>query len=143
MNNTSSRKLYLYQISVVFSVIFALAGFTYNVWRMEVTEENSTIRTACFEILVNLSSLEQLVYTAHYDHDLKEGSPRKGWVMVGLISDLSALTDSAVQNKSAALKKAWSANWETMASSSESVDTIVTAIDAARAEIKHLLNSLE
>lgn len=143
MNIRSSSKLYLYQLSVVFSVIFALAGFSYNVWRMEVSEQNNTIRTACFEILVKLSSLEQLIYTAHYDNDLIAGSPRKGWVMVGLISDLSTLTDASVQKKSTALKAAWSANWETMVSNSDSVETLVTAIDAVRLEIKQLLNSLE
>jgi hypothetical protein len=137
------RKLYLYQLSVVFSVLFALIGFSYNVWRMEVSEENNTIRTACFEILINLSSLEQLIYTAYYDGDTKEGSPRKGWVKVGLIVDLSALADEAVERESLALREVWSANWSTMATSENSVDNIVNAIDSVRAGIKRLLNSLE
>lgn len=137
------RKLHLYQLTVVFSVLFALIGFSYNVWRMEVTEENNNIRTACFEILLNLASLEQLIYTAHYDDDFKEGSPRKGWVLVGLISDLSALTDKAVMAESAKLKASWSENWNKIGRDQQAVDDIIAMIDSEREQIKRLLSSLE
>lgn len=143
MDIQTLKRLQLYQVTVIFSVLFALIGFSYNVWRMEVSEENNNIRTACFEMLINLSSLEQLIYAAHYDGDIKEGNPRKGWVTVGLIADLSALTDGAVKRESATLKDVWSANWETMPTSKGSVDKMVGAIDSVRAEIKHLLSSLE
>ena len=137
------NKLHLYQATVIFSVLFALVGFSYNVWRMEVSEQNNNIRTACFEILLELSSLEQLVYTAHYDGDVKEGSPRKGWVKVGLVADLSALTTRSVENEAAALKNVWGAHWNFMAKDKDSVDQIVGAIDAVRVEIKQVLSSLE
>lgn len=143
MNDKINKKLYLYQITVLFSVLFTLIGFSYNVWRMEVSEENNNIRTACFEILINLSSLEQLNYAAHYDGDLKEGNPRKGWVTVGLIEDLSELTDDAVRKESIALKKMWSNHWGLITTSKDSVDKTVVAIDIVRAEIKTLLRSLE
>ena len=77
MKTPTLSKLHLYQLTVIFSVLFALLGFTYNVWRMEVTEENSNIRTASFEVLLTLSSLEQLVYSAHYDGDEQEGNPHE------------------------------------------------------------------
>jgi len=77
MNTQIIKRLPLYQVTVIFSVLFALIGFSYNVWRMEVSEENSNIRTACFEMLINLSSLEQLIYAAHYDADKDEGNPDK------------------------------------------------------------------
>ena len=137
------NKLHLYQTTVIFSVLFALLGFSYNVWRMEVTEKNSNIRTACFEMLLELSSLEQLVYIAHYDGDAKEGSPRKGWVKVGLISDLSVLTTVAVEGQANTLKKVWAAEWETMINNKKSVEKIVGAIDSVRSEIKRVLVSLE
>ena len=124
-------------------MLFALLGFSYNVWRMEVSEENNNIRTACFEMLINLSSLEQLIYAAHYDNDLKEGNPRKGWVTVGLIVDLSVLTNDAVKQESVRLKEIWSTNWETVPTSKPSVDKMVEAIDSVRTEIKQLLSSLE
>lgn len=143
MDTQIQKKLHLYQITVVFSVLFALIGFSYNVWRMEISEENNNIRTACFEILLELSSLEQLIYTAHYDGDLKEGSPRKGWVKVGLIADLSTLTTDSVHKQADRLKKVWSVHWSTMNNNKDSIDQIVSAIDSVRSEIKLVLSSLE
>jgi len=143
MDAKIQKQFFTYQIAVIFSVLFALMGFSYNVWRMEVTEENSNIRTACFEILLELSSLEQLIYIAHYDGDIKEGSPRKGWVKVGLITDLSVLTDDSVVKQATNLKNVWSEKWETMPDNRDSVDQLVEAIDSVRAEIKQVLSALE
>jgi|TARA_B110000093_G_C12784547_1_gene331974 hypothetical protein len=143
MKTPTLSKLHLYQVTVIFSVLFALLGFTYNVWRMEVTEENSNIRTASFEVLLTLSSLEQLVYSAHYDGDEQEGNPRKGWVKVGLIEDLSMLTTDSVQAQAAALKTVWTDNWATMMDDRHSADQIVSAIDSTRTELKRVLTSLE
>tara|TARA_B110000503_G_scaffold122831_1_gene187846 strand:- start:231 stop:662 length:432 start_codon:yes stop_codon:yes gene_type:complete len=143
MKTPTLSKLHLYQVTVIFSVLFALLGFTYNVWRMEVTEENSNIRTASFEVLLTLSSLEQLVYSAHYDGDEQEGNPRKGWVKVGLIEDLSMLTTDSVQAQAAALKTVWTDNWATMMDDRHSADQIVSAIDSTRTELKRVLKSLE
>ena len=141
------KKLNLYQLTVLFSVFFslffALLGFSYNVWRMEVAEENSNIRTASFEVLLTLSSLEQLVYSAHYDRDEQEGNPRKGWVKVGLIEALSMLTSDSVQAQATSLKSVWAQHSQAMVEDRESADAIVKAIDSTRAEIKRVLTSLE
>lgn len=110
---------------------------------MEVSEENNNIRTACFEMLLELSTLEQLIYSAHYDRDLKEGSPRKGWVKVGLIADLSILTTDPVTRQADVLKKTWSTYWSSMGDDRNSVDQIIKAIDSVRHEIKLVLSSLE
>lgn len=143
MKSPAGINLHLYQITVICSVLFTLVAFSYNVWRMEATEENNNIRTACFEMLLELSSLEQLVYAAHYDGDTKEGSPRKGWVKVGLISDLSVLTTSTVKTEANILNKTWSNNWDTMSKDKLSVDQIISAIDSVRTAIKTNLSSLE
>ena len=143
MDAQIQKKLYIHQIAIIFSVLFALIGFSYNVWRMEISEENNNIRTASFEILLELSSLEQLIYIAHYDGDVKEGSPRKGWVKVGLIADLSVLTTDSVERQTTILKNVWSTHWSTMINDKDSVDQIVKAIDSVRSEIKLVLSSLE
>ncbi|MCW8833082.1 MAG: hypothetical protein OQK09_02785 [Colwellia sp.] len=143
MKSKDTLKLNLYQITLIFSMFFALLGFSYNVWRMEVSEENSNIRMACFEMLLELSSLEQLIYVAHYDGDEKTASPRKGWVKVALIADLSVLTSASVTKQSLILKEVWSQHWQLMLDNESSVVEIVNAIDDVRAEIKqtlHLLN---
>ena len=143
IDTTIEKRLRLYQISVIFSLLFALVGFSYNVWRMEVSEENDTIRTACFEMLINLSSLEQLIYTAHYDKNIKDSSPRKGWIIIGLLVDLSSITDDNVETQSLALKNSWSKNWSKIVDDRHSVDEMVEGIDSVRIEIKKLLKSLE
>lgn len=142
VEDSGMKKLHLYQMTVLFSVLFSLLGFSYNVWRLEVTEHNSNIRTACFEMLLVLSSLEQLVYAAHYDANEVEGDPRKGWVKVGLVADLSVLTTPTIQQEVGALKQTWSQHWETMAQDKASADGIVMAIDATRTDIKRALNAL-
>jgi len=40
------RKFKAYYFTAVFSMIFAVTGFSYNAWRMEVSEANNNIRTA-------------------------------------------------------------------------------------------------
>ena len=143
MDSRIYRQVSLYRMTLIFSVVIALIGFSYNVWRMEVTEKNSTIRTASFEILIHLSELEQLVYIAHYDQDLKEGSPRKGWVVVGLVNDLSVLTDPSITASTAQLKDVWSNHWQSLSNDQVSADAIVESIDVVRDELKQLLTSLD
>ena len=142
MDKKALQQLKNYQITVIFSVLFALVGFSYNVWRMEASEHNSNVRTASFEILLKLAELEQLVYSARYDND-KLASPRKGWVLVGLIHDLSSLTDDAVLAQAGKLKSVWADHWSQMASSQQSTDSIVAAIDVTRTAITRLLASLK
>jgi hypothetical protein len=137
------EKVLFYQITTVAGVLFALIGFSYNVWRMEVTEENSNIRTASFEILTELSALEQLVCSAHYDHSISEGSPRKGWVKVGLILDLSVLTVPEVEASATTLKATWSYHSDRYTDEQSSVEEIVKSVDSVRKEIKRALRNLE
>ena len=132
----------MYQATAIFSMLFALLGFSYNVWRMEVTEHNSNVRTACFEILLELSELEQMIYILHYDRDIHNGSPRKGWVKVGLVEDLSMLTSDNISNEAIKLKQVWSSGWQRIETEQAAVDTIVQQIDQIRLQIKATLKTL-
>ncbi|WP_231731535.1 hypothetical protein [Colwellia sp. TT2012] len=109
---------------------------------MEVSENNNNIRTASFHILLNLFSLEQIVYAAYYDNDMKAGNPRKGRITVGLIGAFAVLTNDEVKNKAKTLYNVWSAHWQEMPTNQLSVDKIVEAIDSVRYEIKLALSSL-
>lgn len=135
----SSAKLRSYYLTAVISLVFAVVGFSYNAWRMEITEDNSNTRTAAFEVLVELAALEQLVYAAHYDQDLVAGNPRSGWVKVGFIVDLSALLPVSVQQDAQPLKTVWSENWAAMIDKEVSAQNIVAAIDRLRARVKQVL----
>ena len=136
-------KLRNYYLTAIFGVFFAVVGFSYNAWRMEVSEDNNNIRTAAFEMLLVLAEFEQVVYAAHYDQDEENGSPRLGWVKVGLAFDLSMLVGNSVEQKVTVLHSVWQDTWSTMPESREDTDKIVDAISAVREEIKKVLKSLE
>ena len=137
MDNMSvERKLKAYYFTAIISLLFAVIGFSYNAWRMELSEDNSNIRTASFEVLKELAELERVIFAAHYDKDPIEGNPRKGWVKVGLITDLSTLISDEVEGKASSLKNTWSGSWESMAESKQTTENLLAAVDDVRMEIK-------
>lgn len=143
MKTAMLRRMQAYQATALFSVLFALLGFSYNVWRMEISEQNNNVRTASFEMLKELSELEQLVYIAHYDQDLQAGSPRKGWIKVGLINELSLLLDPQVAMQAKALHGVWSAHWPTLHDQKASAEAVVNAIDQVRTALRQVLINLD
>ena len=136
------NKLKVYYITAILSLFIAVIGFSYNAWRLEVTEDNSNIRTASFEVLGQLAELEQIIFAAHYDKDMDAGNPRKGWVKVGLIVDLSVLISKPVEKKSLDLKEAWSNNWQKAVNEQAATIELTEAIDQVRKEIKQVLSGL-
>ncbi|HEY9050328.1 MAG TPA: hypothetical protein VIQ03_02210 [Gammaproteobacteria bacterium] len=137
------NKFKIYYLTAIFSLVFAVVGFSYNAWRMEVTEDNSNIRTAAFEVLKELTALEQIIYSAHYDKDMVEGNPRKGWVKMGLIVDLSTLINESVLIRADSLNQFWASNWEVMPDDRSVADELVLKIESVRAEIKKVLSELQ
>ncbi len=138
-----NSKLRLFYITSVLSMIFAVIGFSYNTWRMQVTEENNNIRTASFEVLSRLSEMEQLIYTAHYDKNSIDGSPRKIWVKVGLVVDLSSLISQPVEKEAEDLKLLWSESWQNVRDDEVVTQQLVMKIDLVRKNIKQALKSLQ
>jgi hypothetical protein len=136
-------KLKMYYITAVFGVFFSLVGFSYNAWRMEVTEDNSNIRTAAFEALTNLAELEQIIYAAHYDQNSVEGSPRKGWVKVGLIVDLSHLIGPDVEAQAIQLQRYWGEHWPQVSDEREVAEAVVGHISRVREQIKAAIRMLD
>ncbi len=143
MTSEIHSKIRINFITALFSLLFAILGFSYNAWRMEVTEDNSNIRTASFEVLKELASLEQNIYSLHYDKNQVEGSPRKGWVSVGLINELSVLINDDVHVQAQALKTVWNDNWSNIEASNDSTERVVKAIENVREEITATLSMLK
>jgi len=137
------RKVKINFITSVFSIVFALVGFSYNVWRVQESEHNNTIRLASFKVLNELAKYEQILYASFYDKNLIEGSPRKAWVKIGLIVDLSQLISRSVETKSKNLEEVWKKEWEEVSTNEESVERLVTELDKVRKEIKMELTRLE
>lgn len=129
--------------TAVISLIFAVTGFSYNAWRLEQSEENNIIRDASFQVLTELAGFEQVIYASHYDKDEVAGSPRLGWVKIGLVSDLSMLIGPKVTVQASMLKENWSENWPEIDSDNDVVESLVNDIDRVRAEVKSRLAELE
>jgi len=135
--------LYLGFLEVPFSIIFALVSFSYNIWRLQKSEGNNTIRMASFEVLTELSQFEQILYASHYDKNIIEENPRKALVKIGLIKDLSILISKPVEQKVLHLKNTWNDNWQNIDSDNAAVETLVKELDIIRVEIRNTLETLD
>jgi len=127
----------------IFSMIVAVIGFSYNAWRMELTEDNNNIRTASFEVLTVLAELEQVIYAAHYDKNMQDGNPRKAWVKVGLIVDLSSLISVQVEKDATDLRNLWGKSWNLVNDDESVTKKLIVQMDKVRISIKKDLKNLQ
>jgi hypothetical protein len=138
-----NNKLKIYYVTAIVGVVLSVTVFIYNAWRLEASENNNNVRTASFEVLKELAELEQIIYALHYDANHVEGSPRKGWVRVGLIFDLSMLIGEQPKIQAGELISAWTDNWNRIETDMTATSTVVNKIDEMRSTIKQTLISLE
>ncbi len=143
LSTDTERRFRNYYATAIVSLLFALIGFSYNAWRMEVSEDNNNIRTAAFEVLTEIAELEQLIFAAHYDQDPVAGNPRVGWVKVELISDLSALISDQVHQDAVYLMQTWRDNWAAMADDKVAKDKLINAADRVRDAVKDAIAGLK
>lgn len=137
------RKLRYYYVTAIAGLLLSLLGFSYNAWRLEASETNNTVRTAAFELFKVLAELEQVAYAAHYDHDPVEGSPRRGWVRIGLAVDLAPLISARARQDAEALRATWQQEWPRLATDAQASARLVAAIDTLRAGLRQELQQLE
>ena len=143
MDSTNiTKRIKVYQITSIITILFTLVGFSYNVYRLEQSEINSNIRTSSFEMLKELANLEQIVYASHYEKDDKAGNPRTGWVKVGIITDLSLICFQEKNMQTEVLYDTWKNNWQEMKSNADSANKIVASIDSVRVKIREVLKNL-
>ena len=137
-----SKRIKVYQITAILSILLTLSGFSYNVYRLEQSEINSNIRTSSFEMIKELANLEQIVYAAFYEQDKILGNPRTGWVKVGIITDLSIICFNEKSMETKQLVKTWENNWPSINTSQQSVEKIIKSIDKVREKIRTVLQNL-
>jgi hypothetical protein len=130
------------QLAII-SLLVAFMALGYNSWRNELSEQNRNIRRAGFEMLVHVAELQRITYLAHYDNDLVEGNPRKGWSEVLILKDLDQLMPDSAHMGTAALADTWEQNWQGLGQQDESVALIDTALDGLRADILEALAELD
>lgn len=126
----------------IISLTVALSGLAYNTWRNEKSELNSNVRTAGFEILLEIGELQRVVFFSHYDRDTQLGNPRAGWVHVLTIQDLSQVMPEPVPAQAMQLKTAWEENWSQLGESDASANTINQSIDDYRLAVLDTLRRL-
>jgi len=132
------------QSLAIISLCVAFSALGYNTWRNEQTEHNRNVREAGFEMLIHVGELQRIVYLAHFDADPVAGNPRRGWVEVLVLRDLSRLMPASGRRRADALHDAWSAHWGGLGGDD---DQAVAAIDHAikdlRDDIVAVLESLD
>ena len=141
-NQAIRRKLLLYYATTLFSILFAIVGFSYNAWRLEQSEYNASVRVAAFSMLSTLAEFEQVVFANYYDNNLEKGNPRTGWGKVILMEDLASLMAPPVAKQSKTLKQAWQNHWQTLPKSTASLTAIEENIDLLRQAIKSEIKQL-
>jgi len=136
------EKIITYQMIVMMSFIFGVVGFVYNNWRYEHNEYNNNIRIASFQMIQELAALEQNIYANHYDKDPHRGSPRDGWVKIGLINDLALFISPSTQKSSTLLKETWKYNWQNIENDRNAIDKVVEKIEDVRKATRVILREL-
>ncbi len=127
----------------ILSLVFAVSSLAYTTWRNEVTEHNRNIRTAGFEILMNLAELQLVVDYAHYEGDEERGNPITGWTYVLVINDLAAIMPEEVESAAVGLKDNWQISWSGLGTDDEAVRRIEAGIREMRATTVAALDRLQ
>lgn len=138
-----TKRLKIYQITSILTILLTLITFSYNVYRLEQSEINSNIRTSSFEMIKQLANLEQIVYASHYEKDDLRGNPRTGWVKVGVIQDLSIICFQEESTVTKELFKTWEKNWALMKNNRTATNEIIEKIDNVRVKIREVLKNLK
>ena len=130
------------QLAII-SLLVALSALGYNTWRNEVSEQNRNYRAAGFEMLMHVSELQKITFLAHYDGDIVNGNPRKGWTEILILDDLAKLMppDSPIHN--AELHDTWQKNWPKLGKEKGGADAIDQSIDVLRDDILAALQTLD
>jgi predicted helicase len=130
-------------VVALISLMVALSTLVYSAWRNEETEDNWNQRTAAFEVLVKLNELQQIIFHHHYDKDTTgKGNPRAAWAYVLTVHDLSSVLNDPLPAEAENLLQVWGENWETLHSSSDSLQQVLTELDEMREATKELLRDL-
>ncbi|NVJ65014.1 MAG: hypothetical protein HWE16_00880 [Gammaproteobacteria bacterium] len=139
------QKIAHHSLSIV-SLVIAIIALTYNTWRSDTTEYNRNIRTASFELIKELGSLQNITNQLHFSNvpsGKRDELIIQGWGHIALIEDLSALLPDSISQYSTALKSSWQRNVEQLAETSSSEKELSKTIADTRAATRKLLSTLD
>ena len=126
------------------SLVIAITSLSYNSWRNESSEDNRTQRLVAIEILLKLGDLQQLVWHHYWDKDYDDkGNLRTGWTLVLVMKDISQILDDPLPASTTELLQVWEQHSDDLATSRESEQDIIVAIEAVRDDALALLQQLD
>ena len=109
----------------IISLIVALTSLGYNTYRNELSEANRTVRQAGFEMIAELSELQQVMLFARYGNGDARGDTTAGWTHVLALRDLSVAMPANIQQRASHLYKTWQENNRGISSADDSAYTTV------------------
>lgn len=128
----------------IISLIVAVTSLGYNTYRNELTETNRTIRQAGFEMITELSELQQVMLFARYNQDDVRGHTTAGWSHALSLRDLSLAMPNTIQNSASHLYQTWQDNsGDITASDSTAYKIIDEEIDQLKVDILNVVSALQ
>ncbi|HSY29438.1 MAG TPA: hypothetical protein VK832_18150 [Burkholderiaceae bacterium] len=143
MENSSLMQQIRRNLLALLSLLVALSALSYNTWRNEASEKHRNIRAAEFEMLKELSELQQIIDYAYLRQDPQHGDLAKGLAHVLFIHDLASLTPEPVNNSAQALLLSWNSDSEKLVSSKEAGATLSEQVLNTRTIVLESLRSLK
>ncbi len=124
----------------VMMLLIAIATLVYSGYRAELNQENQTARSAGFEVLKALNTL-QMIADAHRYTPNTAPSYLDGWTQILLIDDLADFIAPSVENKAEDLHTVWQENLDQL-NSDEANEEITNAIKTTRTSLKEAIQNL-
>jgi hypothetical protein len=143
MENSSLMQQIRRNLLALLSLLVALMALSYNTWRNESSEQHRNIRAAEFEMLKELSEVQQIIDYAYLRQDLQRGDLAKGLAHVLFIRDLAKLTPESVDNSAQALLVAWNSDSDKLASNKEAGSALSEQVLSTRTVVLDSLRSLK
>ncbi len=125
------------------SLVVAITSLAYNTYRNELTEANRTVRQAGFEMIAELSELQQVMLFARYHQNDNRGDITVGWTHVLALRDISLAMPKEIKRLSNHLYKIWQENNADIAASNPAAyEAIDKEIDQLKVEILDVITAL-
>ena len=143
MENHSISQQIRRNVLALLSLVVALCALSYNTWRNEASEQHRNIRAAEFEMLKELSELQQTIDYAYLHQDTQRGDLAKGLGHVLFIHDLAELTPQPVVHAADDLLIIWNRESAKLPADKESGAVLSEQVLATRRAVLDSLRSLK
>jgi hypothetical protein len=132
-----------HDLLAIVSLVIAIIALSYNTWRDEASEQHRNIRAAEFEMLKELSELQEIIDFAYLRQDPQRGDLGKGLSHVLFICDLATLAPEPVNNSAQALQQVWNHDSEKLVSSKDAGAELSEQVLVTRRTVLESLRSLK